>query len=372
MNQRTRPIAQHIFLGLLSASLTISLSACGDNTPEKKVETIRPAKIIIVGDPLAGAQRVYPGEVEAGNRSEQAFRVGGELVNLPAKAGMKVKKGELLAQLDPSDFQLTVDEQQARFDLAKVQYERTETLVKQQLIPKSDFDTAKSNMLAAKADLRLAKAKLSYTKLLAPFDGVISTLNVKNHENVRQNEVILVIQTIDNIDIAFNLSENIISGLKKVSSRKTQPKVIFDSFPDKTYKTSIKEFDAEADPQTRSYKVTLTMPTPKEFIALPGMSVNVHMDFSNITKNQGAKLLVPVEAVFSPEDKSLKSKTHLVWKVDPETMQTQATEVSIGQLSGQGLEITSGLQSGDQIITAGVNYIKEGQTVKPWVKEEGL
>jgi len=372
MNQSICPVAQHIFKGLLSVSLIVSLSACDDTAPEKKAEIIRPAKIITVGDPLAGAQRVYPGEVEAGERSEQAFRVGGELVKLPAKAGMRVKQGQLLAQLDPADFQLAVDEQQARFDLAKVQYERTETLVKQQLIPKSDFDTAKSNMLAAKADLRLAKAKLSYTRLLAPFDGVISTLNVKNHENVRQNEPILVIQTINNIDIAFNLSENIISRLKKNSGKKSRPKVIFDSFPDKTYETTVKEFDTEADPQTRSYKVILTMPTPKEFIALPGMSVNVQMDFSKISKSMGTALVVPVEAVFSPENKSLKSKIRMVWKVDHKTMQTHATEVSIGQINSQGLEITSGLQSGDQIITAGVNFIKEGQTVKPWVKEKGL
>jgi len=372
MTQRTRLIAQYTLMSLLSVSLISSLSACGDNTPEKKAEIIRPAKIITVGDPLAGAQRVYPGEVEAGDRSEQAFRVGGELVKLPAKAGMKVKQGELLAQLDPADFQLAVDEQQARFDLTKVQYERTETLVKQQLIPKSDFDTAKSNMLAATADLRLAKAKLSYTRLLAPFDGVVSTLNVKNHENVRHNEVVLVIQTTDNIDITFNLSENIISRLKKDSGKQSRPKVIFDSFPGKTYETSVKEFDTEADLQTRSYKVTLTMPSPKEFIALPGMSVNVHLDFSKITKSTGTTLVVPVEAVFSPEDKSLKSKIRMVWKVDNKTMQTHATEVSIGQINSQGLEITSGLQSGDQIITAGVNFIKEGQTVKPWVKEEGL
>ncbi|VAW66950.1 hypothetical protein MNBD_GAMMA09-1432 [hydrothermal vent metagenome] len=356
-----------VFLAFVSV-----LSACDNGAPTVKAEVVRPAKIMAVGDPLSGTQRVYPGEVEAGDRSEQAFRVGGELIKLPAKAGMRVKLGQLLAQLDPSDFQLVVDEQQARFDLAQVQFDRTEKLVKQQLIPKSDFDKAKSNLLAAKADLRLAKANLSYTELRAPFDGIISTLNVKNHENVQKNETILVVQTIQNIDISFNLSENILSRLKKGSGKKAHPTVVFDTFPGKTYETRVKEFDAEADPKTRSYKVVLTMPAPQEFIALPGMSVNVHMDFTEMMGSTSTRLVVPVEAVFSPENKSLKSKIYKVWKVDSKTMRTQAVQVNIGQIYTQGLEVTSGLQSGDKIIIAGVNFIKEGQKVKPWVKESGL
>ncbi|RDH84639.1 MAG: efflux RND transporter periplasmic adaptor subunit [endosymbiont of Galathealinum brachiosum] len=372
MNKRTRQIPHKTLICLLSAISALSLTACGNDNNEVKAEVIRPAKIITVGDPLAGVQRVYPGEVEAGDRSEQAFRVGGELVKLPAKAGLKVKKGQLLAQLDASDFQLRVDEQQARFDLTQVQFDRTEKLVKQQLIPISDFDTAKSNLLAAKADLRLAKANLSYTELRAPFDGVVSKLNVKNHENVRKNEVVLVIQTVNDIDITFQLSENIISRLKKGSDQKAQPKVVFDTYPDKSYETSVKEFDSEANATTRTYKVTLTMPSPKDFIALPGMSVNVHLNFNKLVESETAKIVIPIEAVYSPENDNLKSRSYQVWKLDNDTMKTQATKVTIGQITSSGIEITSGLTSGDQVITAGVNFIKEGQTVKPWVKEAGL
>jgi len=372
MYQLTQITSLNVLFFSLSSILVISLTACNGEDNQAKPEIIRPAKIISVGDPLAGVQRVYPGEVEAGDRSEQAFRVSGELLKLPAKAGMKVKQGQILAQLDPSDFQLRVDEQQARFDLAQVQYERTDKLVKQQLIPRSDFDKAKSNLLAARADLNLAKANLSYTELRAPFDGVISKLNVKNHENVQQNDIILVIQTTDRIDITFNLSENIISKLKKGSNKKTHPKIVFDTYPDKVYEAVVKEFDSEADPQTRSYQVTLSMPTPQEFIALPGMSVNVHLNFNKLVDTSGAKIVIPVEAVFSPENKKLKTRTHMVWKVNNDTMQVQGTQVNIGQINSQGIEIISGLQSGDQIITAGVNFIKEGQTVKPWIKESGL
>jgi len=361
-----------ILINLFSVVVITGLTACAGDDTDPKAEIIRPAKIVTVGDPLSGAQRVYPGEVEAGDRSEQAFRVSGELVKLPAKAGMKVKKGLLLAQLDPSDFQLRVDEQQARFDLTQVQFERTDKLVKQQLIPKSDFDKAKSNLLAAKADLKLSKANLSYTELRAPFDGVISKLNVKNHENVRKNEVILVIQTTDNIDITFNLSENIISRLKKNSKNKNKPRVVFDTVPDKFFETSVKEFDTEADPQTRSYKVKLTMPSPQDFIALPGMSVNVHLDFNEVVNTDDSKLVVPVEAVFSPEDKELENRVYKVWKVNPDTMKTQGVLVTIGQINAQGIEVLSGLETGDKIITAGVNFINEGQTVKPWTKESGL
>jgi len=357
--------------GILLITLVSILSGCNKETTEIKPEVIRPAKIFTVADPLMGTKRVYPGEVKAGDRSEQAFRLSGELIKLPAKAGMKIKKGQLLAELDPSDFQLTVDEQQAKYDLAKIQYDRVEELVKKQLIPRSDFDKAKSGLLTATADLKMAKAKLSYTQLRAPFDGIISKLNVKNHENVRQNEVILVIQTTNNIEIVFNLSENIISRIKNGRGKEIHPDVVFDTYPDKRYSTNVQEFDTEADPQTRSYKVKLIMPSPKEFIALPGMSVNVHLDFSDILKTPDTALIVPVEAVFSPENKPLKSKTHTVWTVD-NNMKTHLTQITIGEITSQGITIVSGLQPGDKVITAGVNFIKEGQTIKPWKKESGL
>lgn len=359
-------------ISVLFATLFMMLIGCDSDKPETTEELIRPVKMITVGDLFSATQRVYPGEVEAGNRSEQAFRVGGQLVKLPAKAGSKVKQGDLLAQLDPSDFQLNLNEQQARFDLAQVQYERTETLVKEALIPKSDFDKAKSNMLSARADLQLAKANLTYTELRAPFDGIVSKVNVKNHQNVRQNAVVLVIQTIDNIDISFYISENILSKIEKGKGKSIHPIIVFDTFPDIKYRASIKEFDSEADPETRSYKVTLTMPSPEEFVALPGMSANVHLDLSRIVDTSKVKLVVPVEAVFSPEDKSLNSKIYMVWKINKDTMEAQQTQVSIGQINSQGIEIHSGLKSDDQIITAGVNFIKEGQKVKPWVKESGL
>lgn len=371
-------MAQRFFLnfqnalpGILIITLTLLLIGCNKGPTEAKPEVIRPAKIFTVADPLTSTKRVYPGEVKAGDRSEQAFRLNGELIKLPAKAGMKVKKGQLLAELDPSDFQLSVDEQQAKYDLAKIQYNRVEELVKKQLIPRSDFDKAKSGLLTATADLKMAKAKLSYTKLRAPFDGIISKLNVKNHENVRQNEVILVIQTTNNIEIVFNLSENIISRIKSGRGREIHPEVVFDSYPGKKYTTTVQEFDTEADPQTRSYKVKLIMPAPKEFIALPGMSVNVHLDFNDILKTPDSALIVPIEAVFSPENQQLKSKVHTVWMVDNNN-KTHLTPVTIGEISSQGISIKSGLQPGDKIITAGVNFIKEGQTIKPWHKEGGL
>lgn len=369
MTPPTRNTCLKILTYFLSSFL---ISACASEDNETKAEVIRPAKIITVGDPLSGAQRVYPGEVEASDRSEQAFRVTGELVKLPAIAGARVKQGQLLAQLDPTDFKLRVDEQQARFDLSEIQYKRTETLVKQQLIPISDFDKAKSNWLSAKADLRLAKANLSYTELRAPFDGTVSIINVKNHENIRKNQTILVIQTTDNIDITFNLSENIISKIKRSSKENAHPEIVFDTYPNKTYTARVKEFDSEADPQTRSYKVTLTLPAPKEFIALPGMSVNVHLDFSKLINNSSASLVVPIEAVFSPEDTKLSTKTYMVWTVDMQSMKTKKTRVTIGQVNNFGIEIKSGLKSGDSVVSAGVNFIKEGQKIKPWVKESGL
>ncbi len=84
---------------------------------------------------------------------------------------------------------------------------------------------------------------------------------------------------------------------------------------------------------------------------MPGMSVNVHLDFSKLIKNSSASLVVPIEAVFSPEDTKLSTKTYMVWTVD---MQSKKTQVTIGQINNFGLK------SGDSVVSTGVNFIKEG------------
>lgn len=354
-------------------ALPFLLVACDDKQVEEAKELVRPAKIVTVGDLLSQAVREFPGEVEASDKAEQAFRVSGELIKLPAKAGMKIKKGQLLARLDPKDYKLKLDDRKAKYDLAKVQYERADKLIEQKLIPIADFDKAKSRMLTSKSDLALAQADYDYTFLRAPFAGVVSRVLVDNHENVLAKQTILHVQSVDKIDISIQLPESFFALIRDKRDKKARSIVTFDTHPKYRYTDAVlKELDTEADPKTNTYRAKITMDAPTEFRAFSGMTVTVKVDFSDILRDRGDKIVVPAVAVFAAEDKPVNDKERYVWLLDLDSMRVKRSAVTVGKLHNNGIEITSGLKAGDQIIAAGVHFLTESQQVRPIVRERGL
>jgi RND family efflux transporter MFP subunit len=347
------------------------LFACNKKEADQ-APAVRPAKIFTVGQGNGSLIRSFPGEVQSSNRAIQSFRVGGELIELPAVAGKTVKQGDVLARLDPKDFKLKYDDSKARFDLAKVQYERAKEILAKGLIARADYDKAKTRYLAASADLKLAKANLDYTVLKAPFDGVISKVHVDNFVNVKANEAIANIQSVENVDITFQIPENVIARIKKGGGKKADIQVRIDSQGDKTYPAQMKEFDTEADPQTQTFRALVTMARPKDFTLLEGMSTTVIIDFSQVFRDTADKIVLPPTAVFAAEDEPIDSVQRYVWLVNPDTMQVSKHAIKVGKLSDEGIEVLDGIETGQKIISAGVNFIQEGQKVKPMKREAGL
>lgn len=101
------------------------LVGCSDNSDQASTaEVIRPAKIFQVTDPTFSAVRSFPAEVEANADSKLAFRVSGQITELLVRPGSEVEQGQILARLDPKDFKLNLDDRQARYELARSQFER--------------------------------------------------------------------------------------------------------------------------------------------------------------------------------------------------------------------------------------------------------
>ncbi|WP_077338279.1 efflux RND transporter periplasmic adaptor subunit [Pseudocolwellia agarivorans] len=361
----------HYIISTLFIPVILLISGCDNSTPAPdKEKLIRPAKIFTVVDPSEQAIRNFPGEVEANATSKLAFRVSGQVIDFPVKPGNTVEKGDVVARLDPTDFELQLDDRQARYDLAKSQFEQAKLLLARKLGSQSGFDEAKANLGVALSSLNVAKNNLEYTYLHAPFSGNISKVFIKNFDHVQAKQTIIDLQTLDIIDISIQMPENIASRVKKGS--KHQPTVIFDSHPDQEFLATVKEWDTQADPSTLTYKVVFSLPTPKDFNALPGMSANIRIDLSKITHLESQALILPISAVFSPEDKPLNHPKKFVWKVDPNTMKVHSVPVEVGEVKSTGIEVLSGLSAGDQIIAAGSNFLTEGMQIRPWNREKGL
>jgi len=364
---------QFCALFLAGVSILATLTACDSDKQVTELvdkNIIHPAKIFTVKDPNAQDFRNFPAKVEANTRSEMSFRVSGQIIDFPIKAGNEVRKGQLLVSLDPQDFQLQLDDRKARYQLAKSQFERAKLLLAKKLIPQSQYDEAKANLSVALSSLDSAKIELTYTHLIAPFSGSVANVMVKNHETIQAKQPILTLISRDRVDISIQIPENIISRINK--NTQYQPTVIFDSHPDQEFLVSVKEWDTQANLSTLTYNVVFSLATPTTFNVLPGMSANIRIDLSKVTNEHINSFLVPVSAVFSPEDKSLEKNQTYVWLINTNTMKVNRKLVTIGQITNNGIEIISGIKAGDQIVAAGVHYLTEGLQIKPWDREKGL
>lgn len=339
-------------------------------TDTAPVELVRPAKIFEVADPAATALRHFPAEVEADADSKLAFRVSGQIIELPIRAGDEVVKGQLLAKLDPRDFKLRLDDRQARYELAHSQFQRAKTLLSKKLASQSDYDEAKANLAVALSTLDAAKTDLEYTELRAPFSGSIAMVTTENHENIQAKQTIMSLQSLDHVDLSIQIPEDIISRVNKDTSY--QPTVRFDTHPNQPFLVTFKEFDTQADPSTLTYKVVFSMPNPETFNVLPGMSANIIVDLAKVTHIDKQSYLLPVESVFSSEESTATDPARFVWKMDPVSHKVSRVRVTVGEIKRHGIEVFSGVNPGDQIVAAGVHYLREGMQVRPWDREKGL
>ncbi len=209
-------------------------------------------------------------------------------------------------------------------------------------------------MKTAKADLDQAKANLSYTKLLAPYNGTISYIGGDDYQYIAAKEGLMNIQTDQLLKVVFQLPDYLLPKFNADDHPKITIK--FDAFPSQSYPLTFQEISTQADPKTGAYKVTLVMNRPEDVGILPGMSGIV-----NVVVHSKSATPLPTPAIIN-EDGILS-----VWKVN----QDGSVEKSIIELNASN-EVVSGLNDGDRIIVSGVNSITPEVKVREWVKERGL
>lgn len=360
-----------LFVHLLPIILVIS--ACQDSetlSDKNESDLVRPAKIVQVLSSGLNFTRAYPGTLEAAKKAELAFRVSGQVSSLPAQAGLRVKKGQLLARLDDSDYRNSYDERKARFDLAKIQHQQAKKLLKQKLSSQLKFDQSAAELKSAQAALDQARDNLDYTELQAPFNGIVARVDVENFQTVQAMSPIIKLQNDSALDIRFSVPETIISQLRRVEDPKVIEsicgKVSFSAHPGRSFKACHKEHESVPDPVTRNYSALFSLDSISELALLPGMTASIEIDFTPFLADQGARsLFIPIESVFE------QAGRQWVWKVD-EDSRARKQQITAGRFENDLLEIKSGLSMQDKIIAAGVSFVREGLQVKPLSKERGL
>ncbi|VGO12901.1 Macrolide export protein MacA [Pontiella desulfatans] len=360
--------------GLLALAVIVLVSAAGAKKKEAAKHenegrmafnnTPRPVRYeTVAASPLHG-RRAYPGIVKASEETALSFRVGGPLTEVNVKLGKTVKKGELLMQIDPRDFEDRIASLEAQLSGAEAvqanadqDYKRIAGLFEEKVVPQSDYDKGKSGLDSAdaaveniKVQLQIARHALKDTSLFAPYDGTVTEQLVENHEMINPGETVLRYHNIQQLEIVVNIPENEIIATPIKSKSKVS--VSFPSIRSRSFEARLTEWSTQADALTRTYVAIFEMEAPEGVTVLPGMTATVEPAQAD---DVASVLTVPVSALVSDTRKG-----NAVWIYDAEQGKAQLRPVVIGALNGESrVVVVEGLVEGDQVVVTGSRLIHE-------------
>jgi RND family efflux transporter MFP subunit len=337
----------------------LALFGCGGEQTQERAPVARPVKTVVVGG-TGETERSYPGTTQAADRVELSFRVGGPLIEFPVDEGQHVKKGQLLARIDPRDYQIALDKARAEFEKAEADLARYKRLYEQDAVPISDLELRQAQRDVARAHADDAEASLGDTYLRAPFDGEIGEKYVENREDVRPKEAVMSLQGLGVVEIVINVPESGRAQFSDEALREISIVATFDFAPGREFELTPTEFASQADPRTRTYKATLSMAQPEGISVRPGMTATVRVTFTGSAAAETNEFVVPAHAVFAGDD-----GTQYVWVVNEGELTVQQREVAVGEVTGSSsIRIVDGRAAGERIATTGVTQLREGMKIR--------
>jgi RND family efflux transporter MFP subunit len=343
------------FAILILASLFF-ISGC-EEPPQTYVASSRPVKTIVISQDMAGDTRTFPAVVDAIQKAEISFRVDGKVQKILVKEGDEVKKGQVLAELDPVDFNIRLKDRKASYDTAKANYDRAKVLVEKGAISRVDHDDIRARYHTAKANLSAAEQDLLYTKLKASFDGNIAKRHVEKFEEVILSQTIFSLEDVSALKIKIDVPENLMLLINKNRGESRDIYATFDNISSREFPLTFIESTTKADPNTKTFKVTLRMDNPEGYNVLPGMTATVHAEmFQDESLSQSA-VTVPVSAIISDNKKQAT-----VWIVNEESMTVSPKKVTPGIMIGNVMQV-DGLSSGDRVVVAGAPFLRNDMKV---------
>jgi RND family efflux transporter MFP subunit len=349
---------------LTSILFLCNCSAKRDKTSEI-LRPVRYEKVIMFG----GEQnRTFSGVSKSGIETNLSFKVGGTLRRLNAKVGDQVRAGQLLASLDATDYDLQLDQTRAALIQAQVQmesarstYERISKLYETGSISVNDYEQAKTAFESTNAGVsstrkrvQLAEQRVIYTRLYAPISGRVAKINAEINENIMAGYSIITLTSGSDIEVTVGMPESFIAMVQEGSS----VHVAFSSFPDEVFNGIVSEVSYTVGSSSTTYPVTIKLENPSENIR-PGMTSNVTFNLSSGTEKES--ILVPTVAVGEENDQNFVYVLNLL---QGDTATVHKRIVTVGELTGDGFEITEGLEDGELVVTAGISKLSEGMTVK--------
>ena len=292
--------------------------------------------------------------------SSISFLVSGKVIRVGPREGEFVKKGQLLAEIDPTDYKLAVQAasaqaQQARvaLDRTRAEYGRMEFLFQSRSLAANDFEKYKAAYLSAKQQLdqadaneKLSKKHMADASLHAPADGYVSKRSIEPGETASPGRTVFEIVTLDPVEMSVGVPETDVH-LVRIGQKAA---VSIPALPTESFEGTVRIINVSADPGTRTYMVRVSVPNPAHLLRI-GMIAEVRI--------QGDRILdlmtLPAEAIVrDPQGATM------VFVYYPEQGRVYSRRIETGGVHGREIEIKSGLSAGESLVVAGQEKLRDG------------
>lgn len=303
----------------------------------------------------------YAGEVRGRYESQLAFQVSGKIIRRHVELGNMVEVGSVLMEIDPKDVQQSVNitaaqvlSAQSQLKLAENNLNRYQALFAQGAVSRVVLEQYENSYAAALAASRMAAAQnsqganqLDYTALRSTQTGVISAINVEAGQVVAAGQPVLTLVQNDELEVEIDVPENRYEAILNASDIT----VSFWALPGRSLQGKVREISPMADKTSRTYKVRIQLINPPADLKL-GMTASVN---SAVTSS-AATAQIPLSAIYQT------GSTPSVWVISNGVAALRS--VKLGDFSDSSVQVLSGLNDQEIIVTAGVHKLKEGQKVR--------
>jgi multidrug efflux system membrane fusion protein len=349
------------------ALAALMLSACQQHAPAAAPAAPVVALPVHADSEVSAADGMrYPVEAAARYSTVLSFRVAGKLIERRVRLGDAVRQGQVIARLDPIDAekgavsaQAVLDAAEHRLTFAKQTLDRDQAQFAQNLIAANQLEqtqdayaTALASRQQAAAQLVVARNTLQYNSLIADHDGLITSENADTGQVVSAGQAVYGLAWTGDTDVVLDAAA---ADLGRIAIGQSA-QVALSALPGRRFEARVREVAPAADPQSRTYRVKLTLTAPGAAVRF-GMTGDATL--SPVSAAAAVPLFrVPATAIFH------HGRDPAIWVIRPDsTLELRA--VTVDRYTERGAAVSSGLKDGDQVVLAGVHTVYAGELVKP-------
>jgi RND family efflux transporter MFP subunit len=362
--------------------LSLISAGCGGNdvTEADKEMPVRPVRYIELETRTQTLSQRFTGTAAADRQAILSFKVAGTITSIPVNLGDRVTTGTLLARLDETDFKIDLasaraglksaqadaKSAQTRVYTTRSNYDRIQKLYENDSVSLSEFEQARGDYETALAQrqaaqskitmetskLRAAENQLLYTRLLAPFEGIVNNIVVDENEEISPGSPVMTLSNLGKMEVKLEVSDRYIADIRTgMPCRITFPALVRETFSGRVTEVSYGSTDKP------TYPVTVAVLSEDDRLR-PGMAAEVRLDFGGTPEQTG--LYMPPDGVGEEQGRPF---VFVLEKGPDSRWMARKQIIALGPLTEEGFLVKTGLTPGDRVAVSGLQLLLDGMAV---------